>query len=155
MLIYLKQNKAYEMRISDWMSDVCSSDLHGLHEVGTRRAEHPGGPQDDVRRAGRPHGGPARRLAAAIGIQRRDRIVLAVGAAFATIEDVVGGKVDERRAGGRAGLGEEAGAVAVHRHGPSFLTLGTVDGSVGGAVDASSAERRAGKEWVRPGRSGG
>src|SRR3546814_7863751 len=75
---FFKQKTAYEMRISDWSSDVCSSDL----------------------------------LAAAIGIQRRDRIVLAVGAAFATIEDVVGGKVDERRAGGRAGLGEEAGAVA-------------------------------------------
>src|SRR3546814_16466035 len=126
------------MRISDWSSDVCSSDL-----------------------------GLARRLAAAIGIQRRDRIVLAVGAAFATIEDVVGGKVDERRAGGRAGLGEEAGAVAVHRHGPRFLTLGTVDGSVGGAVDdgrvtraqrpaqrrARSAARRVGKEWGSSGRS--
>src|SRR3546814_14001832 len=98
------------MRISDWSSDVCSSDL-----------------------------GLARRLAAAIGIQRRDRIVLAVGAAFATIEDVVGGKVDERRAGGRAGLGEEAGAVAVHRPGPSFLPLGTVD---------KSDKRRVGKECV-------
>src|SRR3546814_2853912 len=28
---------------------------HGLHEVGTRRAEHPGGPQDDVRRRSEEH----------------------------------------------------------------------------------------------------
>src|SRR3546814_6032194 len=25
-----KQKTAYEMRISDWSSDVCSSDLHGI-----------------------------------------------------------------------------------------------------------------------------
>src|SRR3546814_5735770 len=31
----LKQKTAYEMRISDWSSDVCSSDL----SVGTRRAD--------------------------------------------------------------------------------------------------------------------
>src|SRR3546814_2428894 len=27
IVIYVKQNTAYEMRISDWSSDVCSSDL--------------------------------------------------------------------------------------------------------------------------------
>src|SRR3546814_5394761 len=26
---FFKQKTAYEMRISDWSSDVCSSDLHG------------------------------------------------------------------------------------------------------------------------------
>src|SRR3546814_6414410 len=32
MLLFLlfKQKTAYEMRISDWSSDVCSADLHGL-----------------------------------------------------------------------------------------------------------------------------
>src|SRR3546814_7408124 len=42
---FFKQKTAYEMRISDWSSDVCSSDLAGaftLHpdeaEVGARRA---------------------------------------------------------------------------------------------------------------------
>src|SRR3546814_5649333 len=29
MFFFFKQNTAYEMRISDWSSDVCSSDLHG------------------------------------------------------------------------------------------------------------------------------
>src|SRR3546814_2229202 len=28
-LCFFKQKTAYEMRISDWSSDVCSSDLHG------------------------------------------------------------------------------------------------------------------------------
>src|SRR3546814_18682321 len=28
MWFFFKQNTAYEMRISDWSSDVCSSDLH-------------------------------------------------------------------------------------------------------------------------------
>src|SRR3546814_7515105 len=29
-----KQKTAYEMRISDWSSDVCSSDLHPHHLIG-------------------------------------------------------------------------------------------------------------------------
>src|SRR3546814_10357401 len=28
-ILFFKQKTAYEMRISDWSSDVCSSDLHG------------------------------------------------------------------------------------------------------------------------------
>src|SRR3546814_9535217 len=32
-VFFFKQKTAYEMRISDWSSDVCSSDLHG-HSVG-------------------------------------------------------------------------------------------------------------------------
>src|SRR3546814_4950370 len=31
---FFKQKTAYEMRISDWSSDVCSSDLPGLHHGG-------------------------------------------------------------------------------------------------------------------------
>src|SRR3546814_12936733 len=30
---FFKQKTAYEMRISDWSSDVCSSDLHGLNPL--------------------------------------------------------------------------------------------------------------------------
>src|SRR3546814_13602147 len=33
---FFKQKTAYEMRISDWSSDVCSSDLVGKHD-GTAR----------------------------------------------------------------------------------------------------------------------
>src|SRR3546814_7326215 len=35
---FFKQKTAYEMRISDWSSDVCSSDLHPARLVGQRRA---------------------------------------------------------------------------------------------------------------------
>src|SRR3546814_7561945 len=34
---FFKQKTAYEMRISDWSSDVCSSDLAHQHESGDRR----------------------------------------------------------------------------------------------------------------------
>src|SRR3546814_8192983 len=30
---FCKQKTAYEMRISDWSSDVCSSDLRGLEDI--------------------------------------------------------------------------------------------------------------------------
>src|SRR3546814_2087246 len=33
MVFLFKQKTAYEMRISDWSSDVCSSDLHLTEEV--------------------------------------------------------------------------------------------------------------------------
>src|SRR3546814_12922806 len=32
---FFKQKTAYEMRISDWSSDVCSSDLHAIHAAIT------------------------------------------------------------------------------------------------------------------------
>src|SRR3546814_20969560 len=33
-LFFFKQKTAYEMRISDWSSDVCSSDIDGLRDAG-------------------------------------------------------------------------------------------------------------------------
>src|SRR3546814_3373583 len=63
---FFKQKTAYEMRISDWSSDVCSSDLDGepqflgqvageLGLAGTRRAaeHHVEGLADAVLRIGR------------------------------------------------------------------------------------------------------
>src|SRR3546814_2867231 len=35
---FFKQKTAYEMRISDWSSDVCSSDLPGITPLSTRIA---------------------------------------------------------------------------------------------------------------------
>src|SRR3546814_6170553 len=37
MFFFFKQKTAYEMRISDWSSDVCSSDLALLPQQRTRR----------------------------------------------------------------------------------------------------------------------
>src|SRR3546814_2357356 len=39
-VFFCKQKTAYEMRISDWSSDVCSSDLDDLHAV-EQRLRHP------------------------------------------------------------------------------------------------------------------
>src|SRR3546814_19493461 len=33
MFVFFKQKTAYEMRISDWSSDVCSSDLHNSKDA--------------------------------------------------------------------------------------------------------------------------
>src|SRR3546814_10276571 len=34
MFLFFKQKTAYEMRISDWSSDVCSSDLEAVARLG-------------------------------------------------------------------------------------------------------------------------
>src|SRR3546814_8702290 len=34
VFFFFKQKTAYEMRISDWSSDVCSSDLHTIRMIG-------------------------------------------------------------------------------------------------------------------------
>src|SRR3546814_10508732 len=58
LFFFLKQKTAYEMRISDWSSDVCSSDLrHPFPESLPERLEEGGGEPVDF--AGRP-GAPAR-----------------------------------------------------------------------------------------------
>src|SRR3546814_19294789 len=46
VFFFFKQKTAYEVRISDWSSDVCSSDLHRIadtdlvHHVEQQRAGH-------------------------------------------------------------------------------------------------------------------
>src|SRR3546814_11456697 len=54
LFFFFKQKTAYEMRISDWSSDVCSSDLH----AGRDRHRLRGGREEaerDARQAGRIH----------------------------------------------------------------------------------------------------
>src|SRR3546814_7984928 len=55
IFFFFKQKTAYEMRISDWSSDVCSSDLEGvgggtgeerLRLLGAERPARPGGRED-------------------------------------------------------------------------------------------------------------
>src|SRR3546814_6633973 len=41
IFVFIEQKTAYEMRISDWSSDVCSSDL------ATSIPSHPAGPLDN------------------------------------------------------------------------------------------------------------
>src|SRR3546814_17458164 len=40
LFFFFKQKTAYEMRISDWSSDVCSSDLKPTHRWWRRRMRH-------------------------------------------------------------------------------------------------------------------
>src|SRR3546814_5807533 len=64
---FFKQKTAYEMRISDWSSDVCSSDLLG----------HPGFFLDDdlrvARDAGGEIGGQRDRLAERVSVEEIER----------------------------------------------------------------------------------
>src|SRR3546814_8913248 len=39
LIFFFKQKTAYEMRISDWSSDVCSSDLAGMQEAEGQREQ--------------------------------------------------------------------------------------------------------------------
>src|SRR3546814_15188767 len=39
---FFKQKTAYEMRISDWSSDVCSSDLHHVGHIGIHGVDKKG-----------------------------------------------------------------------------------------------------------------
>src|SRR3546814_21107878 len=41
-MLFFKQKTAYEMRISDWSSDVCSSDLHQLEPRRDELRAEPG-----------------------------------------------------------------------------------------------------------------
>src|SRR3546814_5461775 len=34
-IVFFKQKTAYEMRISDWSSDVCSSDLQNISQIAS------------------------------------------------------------------------------------------------------------------------
>src|SRR3546814_2048805 len=53
---FFKQKTAYDMRISDWSSDVCSSDLHAVECIGLdhriMRLVEEGEPLADPRAAG-------------------------------------------------------------------------------------------------------
>src|SRR3546814_7505549 len=40
VFFFFKQKTAYEMRISDWSSDVCSSDLEHSSQNGDNRDDH-------------------------------------------------------------------------------------------------------------------
>src|SRR3546814_19190513 len=57
-LLFFKQKTAYEMRISDWSSDVCSSDLGVAGKSDVEAILHPDQPLHRMRR-GRVHADPA------------------------------------------------------------------------------------------------
>src|SRR3546814_8479467 len=70
VLCFFKQKTAYEMRISDWSSDVCSSDLKGLRQQRRRARDlgrgegcavaRNGGSRSEERRVGKECVSPCR-----------------------------------------------------------------------------------------------
>src|SRR3546814_8681712 len=56
IIVFLKQKTAYEMRISDWSSDVCSSDL----PIGRRARENELHERPEAKRQGACRSGPGR-----------------------------------------------------------------------------------------------
>src|SRR3546814_8502685 len=70
---FCKQKTAYEMRISDWSSDVCSSDLRAGDARPQRLAARPAGLEDGADRQLREPGDAA--TGAAAGKHRRHRPV--------------------------------------------------------------------------------
>src|SRR3546814_1757744 len=48
-LFFFKEKTAYEVRISDWSSDVCSSDLQWSNDCGSRRSDELAGGQGPPR----------------------------------------------------------------------------------------------------------
>src|SRR3546814_7405303 len=85
-LFFCKQKTAYEMRISDWSSDVCSSDLREL-DMRAEVADREFIARDDIalelRRDGQ--GG---------ALRREQRIVGAVGARQRAVESVIGDRAE-------------------------------------------------------------
>ena len=109
---------------------------HRVDEVLAVRAEDPGGADDRVRRGrGGLHRELARELRAPVGADRAGGRVLGVRLGRVAGEDVVGGDVDDVRAGLGGRGGQVPGAVAVDPRGGGFVGLGAVDVGVGRAVD--------------------
>src|SRR3546814_3344270 len=70
VLFFFKQKTAYEMRISDWSSDVCSSDLQQAQREAVRRNQQRG--QDgEHRRQGLPRVRRAGQLESTAALPRR------------------------------------------------------------------------------------
>src|SRR3546814_15013619 len=76
-VFFFKQKTAYEMRISDWSSDVCSSDLSAGKRAPARAAGQPRGPprQPHRRRTAGPQARRRRHDGRGGGPPRRDRAV--------------------------------------------------------------------------------
>src|SRR3546814_5223204 len=88
--VFFKQKTAYEMRISDWSSDVCSSDLSNVSNV----AGHPGGPQN--RSSCR---GSVKAFHRRSGPTGKSAIIVSVRASGSVVTEVTGMRSEERGVG--------------------------------------------------------
>src|SRR3546814_7219504 len=104
--VFFKKKTAYEMRISDWSSDVCSSDLHLIDgtervEQATYRLMDP--PGRDVRRGEKAerHGADDRQQRAPDGDVQRDHDLAQIVAPFVKVgrEEIADERSEERSVG--------------------------------------------------------
>ena len=114
---------------------------HRLQEILAVDAVYPRGAKDEVVRLRLAHARFAFGLGAAIDGERRDRIVLDIGAGFLAVENVVGGEVHERHAGVGTGSGEDGGPFDIGSARELGLVLGAIDRCVGGGIDDKSSGR--------------
>ena len=122
------------------VGDAVGQALHGLDEV-VSLADDPGAAHDVVARAPG-HGDVAGGLGLAVDGQRAEGLPLGVHLGR-TVEDVVGGHVDERDAVLGAGAGEQgrAGGVGLPGDDAALGSLRFIHGRVGAAVDHDAVER--------------
>src|SRR3546814_9296242 len=137
IFFFVKQKTAYEMRISDWSSDVCSSDLAGC-------------------------GGWTQAIASAGAMIARRPLVCLLAALAAASPVLAQTTVEEAREEGRK-LGNEtrrdstlvptdtARAEAVPGYAGTALPEGAYFDDPDRLEAARSEERRVGKEWVSTG----
>src|SRR3546814_19405971 len=141
MLFFFNQKTAYEMRISDWSSDVCSSDLlESAIIIDAARVQPFRQAVDALQVVRLDIGGKA--VFAVVG--DRDRLVLAVefhhhdrGAENLDLADlVIGVRVDDQRRLDEIAVGKLAAAAAADQH------------ELRRALGLRSEERRVGKGCV-------
>src|SRR3546814_15644442 len=80
-VFFFKQKTAYEMRISDWSSDVCSSDLHTRN---ARRSRH----ECDGRHGGTVGDGEATMIADVIAGSLRNKLLVLIFTGLAVLAGV-------------------------------------------------------------------
>ena len=132
-----------------------SQPQHGPHEIGTKRAEDPGGAQDHGLGPAGQHRSLARQLARAVDPGGARRVVLAVGCGLFAGEDVVGGDMHQRQSKAGGGARHYARAGGIDRQGQLGLALRPVNRGVGcGVADCGGtgcSERTAGDFFIRRG----
>jgi hypothetical protein len=91
--------------------------------------------QDDVPRISGPDPALARELAAAVGIERRHRILFDIGRALSPVEHIIGRDMDKRNPA-MPGVGRKSRwRLGVDRERDRFIAFGTINVSIGGRVD--------------------
>src|SRR3546814_11786335 len=143
-VFFFKQKTAYEMRISDWSSDVCSSDLRGWNESGPTKIY-------------------LRALRSSV-MSLHEVSEVEPGSGFLVRDLIRGGeplRVSERSASQTLKQWDRIGARVVQVGGKHLLSGGVLSFTMEAAEalvadlrrSKRSEERRGGKEWVSTCRS--